>query len=85
MKRRILLIEAGPTVEAVSKFSAPLPAQQLGKHLWVYISMHRCADPTADRFLADIENLLTIEGPCRFWCEEGYTTEIAARPCKGTE
>lgn len=39
--------------------------------------------PERDQFLLDTENLLTIEGPGCYVCEEEYTPERATQPCPG--
>ena len=33
--------------------------------------------------MLDVENLLTVEGPGCYVCEEQYSPELAVRPCTG--
>lgn len=74
----------GPPVQAISKFRNPdFPEQRPGVHLWTTMHLYRCAEPEADQFFADMENLITIEGPGCYWCEEPYTRDLAGKPCKG--
>jgi hypothetical protein len=72
----------GVKVEARHKYHAKLPEQRQGEHLWVVLAMYR-VDPTADQFLLDTENLLSIEGTGCFWCEQKWTAELTARSCTG--
>lgn len=61
--------------------------RRTGAHLWTVIQMHRVvpamwADPTATPHL-DMENLLTVQGPVCFFCEELYSDRLDKRRCKG--
>jgi hypothetical protein len=80
---RITVTEGGIQQEAMSRWSSPLPDPVPGQHMWVTLAMHRIADPRATRFYADLENLLTIEGPMCYWCEQPATDEVLASPCPG--
>jgi hypothetical protein len=51
-------------------------------HLWTYLTMYR-TDPTNELPMLDRENLLSIVGPCCFYCERGYSPLLASRRCKG--
>lgn len=58
-----------------------------GDHLWVVLTMYRI-DPSgfadASRTpMLDTENLLTVQGPGCYFCEEPYTPRLASRRCKG--
>ena len=77
------LLEGGPEQQARHKFNAEIPVPPVGKHQWIHMALYRTSDPTAEHFNLDLENLLTIEGPGCFLCEEPYTPELAARPCPG--
>lgn len=72
----------GPSTEAKQLHHADLPAQQPGVHLWVVLSMYR-VNPRKERFDLDMENLLTIEGPCCYWCEMAFSEAEAKRRCRG--
>lgn len=59
-----------------------------GRHLWTMLAVWSVADPTAAQdptatIHLDRENLLTIEGPGCFKCEEPYTPRLAGRRCQG--
>lgn len=60
----------------------PWPARVPGQHLWIVVPMFR-VNPEAERVDLDGENLLSIEGPGCFWCEQPWTSELAAKPCGG--
>lgn len=79
-KGRILI--SGPQVEAKAKFAADFPVPPRGEHLWMMMAMFRIADPKAERFHLDFENLLTIEGPGCYVCEQTLR-EAGGRPCPG--
>lgn len=59
-----------------------------GEHLWTMVAVWRIVDPASafdpaqEKYL-DTENLLSLDGPGCFVCEEPYTPERAARPCPG--
>jgi len=74
----------GIRIESKHRYHANLQVLASGEHLWCLYGMWRVKDPTAEQFDLDIENLLTIEGPGCFICEQPYTPELAARPCTGT-
>lgn len=59
-----------------------------GDHLWIVVSCYRVdpagfTDPTRAPVL-DTENLLTVQGPACYHCEEAYTPLLAKRRCKGS-
>lgn len=70
-------------VEIVHKHNAKITMPPKGKHLWMVMTMFRVADPAAVQFVLDHENVLTIEGPGCFLCEELYSERVASRPCPG--
>lgn len=76
-------LEIGPKVEAIQHFHKKLPDQVAGEHLWVVTSMFRVRPEPNARYIMDTENLLTIEGPGCFWCEQTWSPELARRPCRG--
>jgi hypothetical protein len=55
-----------------------------GEHLWVVTAAWLSADPENPRYILDAENLLTVQGPGCFKCEQPYTRRIAAKPCYGS-
>ncbi|CAL9668661.1 hypothetical protein SUDANB145_07297 (plasmid) [Streptomyces sp. enrichment culture] len=76
-----------------SKISAQLTDPGRGEHLWTIITMHRVsndmirhlsrgAEPGPE--LLDHENLITLEGPGCFKCEQPYSRYLANRKCTGT-
>lgn len=81
---RTNLLVAGPKVEAKAKHHvADLYEPAAGVHMWVNVAMYRVANPNADRFDMDMENLINIEGPCCYICEQAWSPELAVRPCAG--
>lgn len=53
-----------------------------GDHLWIIMSVHRW-NPDTETPMLDMENLLTIQGPGCYHCEQPYTPRLASRRCKG--
>lgn len=80
-------IEVKPTgvrAEAVQHFRAEIPYTP-GQHLWIVAGVWRVNPATVakgERVELDMENLLTIDGPGCYWCEQQYSPEVAAKPCK---
>ncbi len=75
--------EIGPMVEGRQFHGAQIPAQRPGEHLWIVVSMFRVVPRDEGKYFLDTENLLTIEGPGCYWCEDKWTPELASKPCKG--
>mgnify|MGYP001569789450 CR=1 FL=1 len=71
----------GPTVEAVQHHHGTLPEQVPGQHLWICVAMYRVKPAISVEYHLDTENLLTIEGPGCYWCEEPWTEAVAKTPC----
>lgn len=69
-------------IDAVGFHNREMPGRELGKHLWVVMSVFRVS-PGLKRFDLDRENLLTIEGPGCYWCEQPWTEELSRQPCGG--
>lgn len=83
-RRRAILITGGPKAEARQFHHAPdLKTPPAGEHMWITVAMFRTRNPEAEQFHLDLENLLTIEGPACYICEQHYTKELATRPCAG--
>ena len=79
------LLRGGPEVEAKQRFNAPLPPMVAGEHLWVMINCYRILHPErleTEAFHADLENLLSIDGPGCLWCEKTYA-EMKGKRCPG--
>jgi len=74
---------SGVKIEVVGFHGRELPARVPGKHLWVVLPMFQVHPNGAMRFDLDRENLLTIEGPGCYWCEQPWTLSLATRPCAG--
>lgn len=53
-----------------------------GEHLWTIVNMYRW-NPGTESPILDMENLLTVQGPGCFYCEQVYTPQAAKRRCKG--
>lgn len=75
------------------KIGAQLTDPGPGEHLWTILTMHRVSDDMIRRLnrgedpgigLLDHENLLTLEGPGCFKCEQPYSRYLAHRKCTGT-
>jgi len=71
------------SIEVGHKHNADLPAMEDGKHLWIVMAMFHITDPTGDAFTLDHENLMTLEGPGCYLCEQVYSPQVAAQPCPG--
>lgn len=58
-----------------------------GEHLWIVASVYRIADPAAllteQWGYLDSENLLSVEGPGCYYCEQVWTARLGTRRCKG--
>ncbi|MEU5772657.1 hypothetical protein ABZ819_05045 [Streptomyces venezuelae] len=76
-----------------SKISAQLTDPGRGEHLWIIATMYRVSDDMirglnngeeSGPSLLDHENLLTLEGPGCFKCEQPYSRYLAHRKCTGT-
>jgi hypothetical protein len=76
-----------------TKVHAELVDPGPGEHLWTILTMHRVGDDMIRRLnagehpgpaLLDHENLLTLEGPGCFKCEQPYSRYIAHRKCTGS-
>lgn len=72
----------GIRVEANHKYHNKVEWQP-GEHLWIAIGMWQIKDPANDQYMLDVENLMNIEGPGCYVCEEHYSPEVAAKPCEG--
>lgn len=77
----IRVTETGPTVEAVQHRHAKLE-QVPGEHLWICVSMFRVR-PEQPKHYLDTENLLTIEGPGCYWCEQEWKPGLEKTRCCG--
>ena len=73
----------GVIVPAGHRHHRPMPEPISGEHLWVVVGAWVSREPGAQNLLLDAENLLTIEGPACYVCEELYTPSVASRPCAG--
>lgn len=76
-----------------SKISAQLTDPGPGEHLWIIATMYRVGDQAIQRLnkgedpgisLLDHENLLSLEGPGCFKCEQPHSRYIAHRKCTGS-
>lgn len=76
-------ISAGLKIEAAHKHHASIPALKPGQHLWTVLGLWRVTNPGAAQHHLDVENLLTIEGPGCYLCEQPWTPGAELRPCPG--
>jgi hypothetical protein len=74
----------GVHVDASRKAHATITDPGAGEHLWVVVSAHRVVPVDGGTYELDLENLLSVDGPGCFKCEEPYTEAVAARPCTGS-
>lgn len=75
----------GVKAEAIQHYKAEPPKQVKGEHLWIIAGMWRvnpvrCA---SQQVHLDMENLLTLDGPGCFWCEEPWEPGMERLPCRG--
>lgn len=84
-----LSVERGPVVPVPeSRSNAEMPTPSPGEHLWCMFAMYRITnpehaqDPAVKKYL-DLENLLTIDGPGCWVCEQVWSAAIAGEPCPG--
>lgn len=73
---------AGPKCEAKPFHNQPIPAKVAGEHLWIMTGLWR-VNPTRDQVHLDMENLISVDGPGCFWCEETYSPALSAKQCRG--
>lgn len=66
-------------------FRVPPFDERSGEHLWVMASAWRVHPQKwgTDPPVLDQENLLVLDGPGCFYCEEVYTERLARRRCTG--
>jgi len=72
----------GIRVESARKWQAPLPDVQPGRHFWIVTGLWT-VNPTSPNLILDYENLVTVDGPGCFICEQLYSPEVAATTCPG--
>ena len=73
----------GQRIEVARKYRADFQEPRPGEHLWIVTGAWRVADPTAAQLILDHENLLSIDGPGCYVCEEPWSRERAGQPCPG--
>ncbi|MFF3643415.1 hypothetical protein [Streptomyces sp. NPDC002564] len=76
-----------------SRIHAELVDPGPGEHLWTILTMHRVSHDMIQRLNngiplnpehLDHENLLTVEGPGCFKCEQPHSRYLAHRKCTGS-
>ncbi|WP_327671869.1 MULTISPECIES: hypothetical protein [unclassified Streptomyces] len=76
-----------------SKINAEITDPGPGEHLWIIVTAHQVSDTAIRRLnkgedmgtqLLDHENLLSLDGPGCFKCEQPYSRYIAHRKCTGS-
>lgn len=72
----------GQRIEVRHKYNVEIPKPKPGEHLWVAMVIFRLSDPGAERFHLDHENLVTVEGPGCYICEQTWSM-VKGRPCPG--
>lgn len=70
--------------QAIQHYHQKIPDQVPGKHLWMMAAVYRVTPQIRGQYALDTENLLSIDGPGCYWCEEPWTPTIGNQPCKGT-
>jgi hypothetical protein len=73
----------GVQAEVRHKYGVVPPEPRPGEHLWIMVGMWRVADPEGGSMLLDSENLITVDGPGCYVCEQPWTPATAARRCLG--
>ncbi len=63
------------------KIHATMP-EYAGRHLWIYAAVFKVEEPARSQQNFDSENLLTIEGPMCFHCEQMWYSSIGSK-CPG--
>lgn len=63
------------------KIHATMP-EYVGKHLWIFVAVFAVQEPARSNQDFDSENLLTIEGPGCYWCEQVWKSTIGSK-CPG--
>jgi len=85
MAETIIVGSTGLKQEAVQFHHAEIPPRVPGQHLWIVAGCWR-VDPermAGGTVHLDTENMLTLDGPGCYWCEEHYSSKLAAKPCRG--
>lgn len=54
-----------------------------GDHLWIILTMYRWGGPAVELPVLDTENLLSVQGPGCYYCEQPYSQRIYKRRCPG--
>lgn len=89
--RSAMLLTAGPVLPVPARqtyVDDPLKGVAEGEHLWAMFAVFRIRnpesvmDPAVPKYM-DLENLLTVEGPGCYKCEQYYKPAVAALPCPG--
>lgn len=89
MNDHTIVVTPVPGMEYHSSRATGIPDfdPRTGDHLWMVVAVYRCADPatvaSGQTVHMDAENLLSIEGPGCFHCEQPWTERLAQRRCKG--
>jgi hypothetical protein len=80
---RLRAQSTGLQIEAAHKAHARFASPPPGIHQWIVMASWAVKNPRATQYQLDVENLLTIEGPGCFVCEEPFNEQMAALPCPG--
>ena len=78
--------DTGVEQESIHKFHQDIPDPAPGEHLWVITGLWSVKEPSqyaGKEVHLDVENLLTIDGPGCFMCEQMWTRELEKQPCPG--
>lgn len=67
--------------QGAHKLHAEIPEFK-GRHLWCFFGVWQVANPAASAQNFDVENLLTVEGPGCWWCEQQWKPTIGSK-CPG--
>lgn len=79
-----LVCGTGIVADVAHHHHADIPAPGPGQHLWTILGVWRVTAPDPRRQVhLDTENLLSLEGPGCYVCEQLWSPAVAAAPCPG--
>jgi hypothetical protein len=69
--------------EVGAKFGRGIPQPRPGEHLWIVLGMWLVNDPTTDDRVLEVGDLLTVEGPGCWVCEQPWNPSLTGSVCPG--
>lgn len=76
----------GPRVEVVHKLGQAIPDAKSGEHVWIVMGVWKANSSAIAEGMTlhlDTENLLNLDGPLCYVCEQAWSADLAAVPCPG--